>query len=128
MSMFWGCFSFYDVDSLKPITRMMNSTKYIDTVKAKAISMLSSKPIEDPILKQDWALSHISIIYLKFFCENGICVIKWPWNSLDLNPTGNLWSNIKIRLRLCDKAKAYGNHYLPMVQRPENQREVQKFY
>ena len=30
-----------------------------------------------------------------FIAKNGICIIDWPFNSLNLNPIKNLWQIMK---------------------------------
>ena len=100
--MFWGCFSYHGVGQLRPITGMMNSTKYIEILQKSVLPTLNSMAEDNPIFQQDLAPCHTSKICKAFFENNVIRVLKWPGNSPDINPIENLWSIIKQRLRKCD--------------------------
>ena len=101
--MFWGCFSYYGVGSLRPVEGMMRSAQYIDVLEKKAIpDMQRAFPDGSGVFQQDLAPCHTSKISTNFFRMNNIKVLDWPGNSPDLNPIENLWSIIKIRLRKKD--------------------------
>ena len=99
--MFWDCFSYYGVGPLKPVESMMNSEKYLDVLIKKVIPEMARKfPEGLGIFQQDLALCHTSRKIKNFINLNNISVLDWTGNSSDLNSIENLWSIIKIRVRL----------------------------
>ena len=100
---FWGCFSAFRPGRLYPVTGMMNSDTYILVLQTQLIpEMLKVLPNGNGIIQQDLATCHTSKKVKKFMVKNNIKILKWPGNSPDLNPIGNLWAIVKKRLRKHD--------------------------
>ncbi len=53
----------------------------------------------DFILQQDLAPAHTAKGTKSCFNDHGVTVLDWPANSPDLNPTENLWSIVKRKMR-----------------------------
>ena len=101
--MFWGCFSYYRVGPLKPVECMINSEKYLDVLTTKVIPEMARKfPEGSGIFRQDLAPCYTSRKVKNFINMNNILVLNWPGNSPHLNPIENLWSIIKLSLRIRD--------------------------
>jgi len=101
--MFWGSFSFNGVESLYPVSGMMNADKYIDVIQHKVMRNMQAAFLDGRgFFQQDLAPCHAAKKVKKVFEENQIKVLEWTGNSPDLNPIGNLWAIIKNRLRSKD--------------------------
>lgn len=101
--MFWGCFSYTGVGSLRPVEGMMRSPQYIDVIQRNVIQdMRKAFPEGNGVFQQDLAPCHTSKAVTKVFEQNQIKVLDWPGNSPDLSPIENLWAIIKSRLRTKD--------------------------
>ncbi len=53
----------------------------------------------DIIFQQDLAPAHTAKGTKSWFNDHGVTVLDWPANSLDLNPTENLWGIVKRKMR-----------------------------
>ena len=100
--MFWGSFSYYEVESLLPINGMMNREKYLKVLKKKVVTDLQNTfPDGSGVFQQDFAPCHKAKQVMKYLKEMKIKVLDWPRNFPDLNLI-QLWSIIKLRLRSQD--------------------------
>lgn len=118
--MFWGSISVFGPGSLVPISGMMNSQRYIETLESHLLSVASSWfGNEEWTLVQDNAPCHTSQITRRFLEERNIHVLPWPSNSPDMNIIENIW-NIwkkkftsqevgKLVVKLLLKPNKYGN-------------------
>ena len=81
----------------------MNADKYIDVVNHKVKrDMQIAFPDGGVIFQHDLAFCHSAKKVKKSLQENGIKVLEWPGNSLDLNPIEYLSNVIKNKLKLKD--------------------------
>ena len=80
---------------LPPVTTM-NGPKYVHMLSKKL--KLHMQVHQRQIFMQDGALCHHSNVAKTFLVDNNIEVLKWPRNSLDLNPIENLWTNMKNKV------------------------------
>jgi transposase len=96
--MFWSFFTASDPGSLLPVDGMMNSSKYIEILKSIVLPFLQTLADGKGTFQHDFAPCYNSKAIKKFIQENNISMLDWPGNSSDMNPIGNLWSILKIRL------------------------------
>ncbi|KAF7686021.1 Transposable element Tcb2 transposase [Cucumispora dikerogammari] len=97
--MFLGCFSKYDVGSLKVIDGIMGKYSCVDILKfyfeasAEKFSLVAYKIQQDndPMRTSEYAKEYMSI--------NNNDVLVWASQSPDLNRIKNLWAYIKLKLR-----------------------------
>ena len=97
--MFWGCFAWGKVGSIKVMTESMNTERYIGVLKSKMVS--SAKRIfgNEPFTYQDdSAPCHRSKKTMQWHEKNGTNLLKWPGNSPDMNPIENLWAILKQKI------------------------------
>ena len=85
--MFWGCFSYTGVGSLRPVDGMMRSPQYIDVIERNVIrDMGKAFPEGRGVFHQDLAPCHTSKAVTEVFKKNNIKLLDWPGNSPDLHP------------------------------------------
>jgi hypothetical protein len=95
-----GCFSWRGRGGLEFLNRgeMMNGAMYLQVLKDKL--GLFMRIHNTSHFLQDRAPCHKAKIVTKWFQERPhITLIKWPGNSLDLNPIENVWSWMKDQLQ-----------------------------
>ena len=86
--MLWGCFNASGPGALVKINGKINSTKYQDILASDRKQRLDRRWT----FQQDNDPKHTSKLIQKWFQENKINVLQWPFCALDLNPIENMWS------------------------------------
>ena len=97
---FWGCYSHSVFGPLRPVDGMMNSKKYAKVGEEQYVREMMTSGTT--ISQHDLAPCHTSKVVTNILQQNRIQVLDWSGNFRDLNPTENLWSVSKSRLRKMD--------------------------
>ncbi len=96
--MVWSCFSWQSRGGLEFLKKgeMMNSQKYLRVLEDKLELFMRIHKTSHYL--QDGISCHKPKIVTKWFAYRPhITLIKWPGNSLDLNPIENVWSWMKLQ-------------------------------
>ena len=92
--MVWGCFSANGVGGMEIIDGKMNAAKY-----TKILSTHLFKSAADLGYGRDFVFQRDKAkITMKWLNDNGISVPECPSQPPDLNPIGNLWKTLKLRV------------------------------
>ena len=68
----------------------IHASVYKKLLRQQALPRLRKGAVETPIFMQDNAPCHRAKTVLSFLEEEGIAVMKWPPQSPDMNPQGNV--------------------------------------
>ncbi len=102
MSLLWWIFSWHTLGPLVPIEHRLNATAYLSIVADHVHpSMTTVYPSSGGYFHQDNVPSHnhIRLVSRK---ENELTLLKWPPQSLDLNPIEHLWDVVERQIRFMD--------------------------
>ncbi len=98
--MVWGAMSSAGVGPLCFLRSKVNTAVYqavLEHFMLPAADQLYGDA--DFIFQQDLAPAHSAKATSTWFKDQGIPVLNWPANSLDLNPIENLWGIVKKKMR-----------------------------
>ena len=97
--MVWGMISSVGVGSIIRFHSNINASVYKKLLRHHALPHLHKGTVETPIFIQDHMPCHKAKMVLSFLEEEGITTIKWPTQSLNMNPLENVWKFIGERER-----------------------------
>ena len=97
--MVWGIFSSEGVGPLIRINGTVNAKVYLNILEQKVIPLIRASPTESPIFMHDNAPCHTAKLVKIYLQQERIEVMKWPAQSLGLNPIENLWHVIGQKVR-----------------------------
>ena len=92
-----GAFSSKGIIKLQFFTANMDNKKYIEILKNCKSDIDNLHP-NDILFLRDKDSKHKSEMSLDYYIKNKIQLLEWPAYSLNLNPTENVWANIKYKL------------------------------
>ncbi len=98
--MVWSVMCHKGTGHLHIVEGIINSKKYVEVLKDRLLPQLQEWfPENSAVFMQDGAPCHTAKNSMKFLEDEGVQVLKWPGNSLDLNPIETMWAIIKRRLK-----------------------------
>ncbi len=103
--MVWGIFSWHTLGLLVPIEHRWNATAYLSIVVDHVLPFMTTVySSSDEYFQQDNAPCHKAQIISDWFLEhdNEFTLLKWPPQSLDLNPIEHLWDVVEREIRIMD--------------------------
>ena len=77
--MIWGCFSFRKIGPSHLIESNMNQFQYINILEEVMLPFATSNFCNGWVFQQDNDSKHISNRVQKWFCDNGVKIMDWPW-------------------------------------------------
>ncbi len=100
-----GIFSWHTLGPLVQIEHHLNATAYLSIVADHVHPFMTTVyPSSDGYFQQDIAPCHKAQIISDWFLEhdNEFTLLKWPPQSLDLNPIEHLWDVVEREIRIMD--------------------------
>ncbi|KAF7670490.1 Transposable element Tcb1 transposase, partial [Cucumispora dikerogammari] len=89
--MVWGCISYEGVSRIVLVDETMDSIRYARLLTENLFEFASMMGLgSNFIFQQDNAPAHTARHTAYWFRENGVNVLNWPAQSLDLNPIENI--------------------------------------
>ena len=97
--MLWGCFAAGGTGALHKIDGIMRKRNYVDILKKHKTLARKLKLGHKWVFQMDNAPKHTSKVVAIWLKDNKVKILEWPSQSPDINPTANLWAELKKRVR-----------------------------
>ena len=98
--MLWGCFAAGGTGALYKIDGITRQENYVDMLKHHLkTSVRKLKLGHKWVFQMDNEPKHTFKVVAKWFKDNKVKVLEKPSQSPDLNPTENVWAELKKHMR-----------------------------